>query len=117
MILTGTPVFRARRIEAGLMSQAEFDSATTPFDPGLGHFVQMDKPEFIGKAALQKADKRSRTTGMRVRGRNAKRGRTITIGGDIVGRAVHQSGRLIKNVKLRWCAWMTRIPGRVQKLW
>ena len=39
MILTGTPVFRARRIEAGLMSQAEFDSTTTPFDAGLGHFV------------------------------------------------------------------------------
>ncbi len=85
MILTGTPVFRARRIEAGLMSQAEFDSTTTPFDAGLGHFVQMDKPGFIGKAALEKADKRSRTFGMRVRGGIAERGRTISIGGDIVG--------------------------------
>lgn len=85
MILTGTPVFRARRIEAGLMSQAEFDSATTPFDAGLGHFVQMDKPDFIGKAALEKADKRSRTFGMRVRGGIAERGRTISIGGKTVG--------------------------------
>ncbi|MGB2496594.1 MAG: aminomethyltransferase family protein, partial [Candidatus Puniceispirillaceae bacterium] len=86
MVLTGTPVFRARRIEAGLMSQAEFDSTTTPFDAGLAHFVQMDKPDFIGKAALEKADKRSRTFGMRVRGGIAERGRTISIGGDIVGR-------------------------------
>lgn len=86
MILTGTPVFRARRIEAGLMSQAEFDSTTTPFDAGLGHFVQMDKPDFIGKAALEKADKRSRTFGMRVRGGIAERGRTISVGGKTVGR-------------------------------
>lgn len=86
MILTGTPAFRARRIEAGLMGQTEFDSTTTPFDAGLGRFVQMDRPDFIGKAALEKVDKRSRTFGMRVRQGIAERGRTITIGGDIVGR-------------------------------
>lgn len=86
MILTGTPVFRARRIEAGLMGQTEFDSTTTPFDAGLGRFVQMDRSDFIGKAALEKVDKRSRTFGMRVRQGIAERGRTITIGGDIVGR-------------------------------
>ena len=85
MILTGTPVFRARRIEAGLMGQTEFDSTTTPFDAGLGHFVQMDKSDFIGKAALEKADKRSRTFGMRVRGGIAERGRTISVGGKIIG--------------------------------
>lgn len=86
MILTGTPAFRARRIEAGLMGQTEFDSTTTPFDAGLGRFVQMDRPDFIGQAALEKSDKRSRTFGMRVRQGIAERGRTITINGDIVGR-------------------------------
>ncbi len=86
MILTATPVFRARRIEAGLMSQAEFDSTTTPFDVGLGHFMRMDKSEFIGKAALEKADKRSRTFGMRVCGGIAELGRTISVGAKIVGR-------------------------------
>ena len=35
------------------MGQTEFDSTTTPFDAGLGHFVQMDKPDFIGKSALE----------------------------------------------------------------
>ena len=55
MILTGTPVFRARRIEAGLLTQAEFDINTTPFDVGIGHFVQMEKADFIGKVALEKA--------------------------------------------------------------
>ena len=85
MILTGTPVFRARRIEAGLMGTTEFDSTTTPFDAGLGHFVQMDKHDFIGKQALEKADKRSRTFGMRVLGGIAERGRTISFGDNFVG--------------------------------
>ena len=85
MILTGTPVFRARRIEAGLMGTTEFDSTTTPFDAGLGHFVQMDKQNFIGREALEKADKRSRTFGMRVLGGIAERGRTISIGDDFIG--------------------------------
>ena len=85
MILTGTPVFRARRIEAGLMGTTEFDSTTTPFDAGLGHFVQMDKQNFIGREALEKADKRSRTFGMRVLGGIAERGRTISIGDDLIG--------------------------------
>ena len=85
MILTGTPVFRARRIEAGLMSQAEFDGTTTPFGAGLGHFLSMDQPYFIGKAALENADTRSRTFGMRVFGGIAKRGRTVEIHGKWVG--------------------------------
>ena len=85
MILTGTPVFRARRIEAGLMGTTEFDSTTTPFDAGLGHFVQMDKHDFIGKQALEKADKRSRTFGMRVLGGIAERGRTISFSNNLVG--------------------------------
>ena len=85
MILTGTPVFRARRIEAGLMGTTEFDSTTTPFDAGLGHFVQMDKHDFIGREALEKADKRSRTFGMRVLGGIAERGRTISFGDNLVG--------------------------------
>jgi len=85
MILTGTPVFRARRIEAGLMSQAEFDSTTTPFDAGLGHFVKLDRSDFIGKVAVEKADKRSRTFGMRVRRGIAERGRTISVDGKNVG--------------------------------
>ncbi len=85
MILTATPVFRARRIEAGLMSQAEFDEATTPYDAGLGNFVKIDERDFIGKTALESADKRNRTFGMRVRGGIAERGRTIYIHDEVVG--------------------------------
>ncbi len=85
MVLSGTPVFRARRIEAGLMSQAEFEETTTPYDAGLGHFVKIDHRNFIGKAALEVADKQNRTFGMRVRGGIAERGRTLSIDGKIIG--------------------------------
>ena len=91
MMLTGTPVFRARRIEAGLMSQAEFDETTTPYCAGLGHFVKLSDREFIGKAALEKADKRTRTFGMRVRGGIAERGRSISVDGNIVGQVCSSS--------------------------
>ena len=53
MKLTGTPVFRARRIEAGLLSAGrDFNKSTTPFDVGLNKFVDMQKGNFIGKQAL-----------------------------------------------------------------
>ena len=67
------------------MSQAEFDGTTTPFGAGLGHLLNMEQPYFIGKAALEKADTRSRTFGMRVFGGIAERGRTVEIHGKWVG--------------------------------
>ena len=54
MMLTGTPVLRARRSESGLMSHAEFDETTTPYCAGLGYFVKLNDCDFIGKAALEK---------------------------------------------------------------
>ena len=73
------------------MSQAEFDETTTPYDAGLGHFVKIDDRDFIGKAALETADKRNRTFGMRVRGGIAERGRTMSIDGKIVGQVCSSS--------------------------
>ena len=91
MMLTGTPVLRARRSESGLMSHAEFDETTTPYCAGLGYFVKLNDCDFIGKAALEKADKRKRTFGMRVRGSIAKRGRLITVNGNTVGQVCSSS--------------------------
>ena len=57
--LTGTPVFRARRIEAGLLSAGrDFDKSTTPLDVGLDKFVNMQKGDFIGKEAIHKKTKK-----------------------------------------------------------
>ncbi|MGI9436091.1 MAG: aminomethyltransferase family protein, partial [Geminicoccaceae bacterium] len=87
MILTATPGFRCRRIEAGLLSAGQdFDHTTTPFSVGLGRFVDFDKGDFIGREALWEADQRTRSWGMRVEGGIALRGRTLERDGTIVGR-------------------------------
>ena len=47
------------RIEAGLLSPGrEFDACVSPFQAGLGWAVAMKKPDFIGKAALERLRER-----------------------------------------------------------
>ncbi len=78
--------FRARRIEAGLYNAgADFDDATTPFAAGLGHMVDLEKGDFSGKTALEKADKGRRTWGLRVREGVARRGRTVLQDDETIG--------------------------------
>jgi aminomethyltransferase len=86
MKLTGTAVFRARRIEAGLLNAgSDFDHTTTPFVAGLGNFVDLDKPEFIGREALLHASKDCLTWGMRVSAEMPALGRNVYVGDDEVG--------------------------------
>jgi aminomethyltransferase len=85
--LTGTPVFRARRIEAGLLNAgSDFGAETTPFEAGLGAFVEFDDRDFVGRKALEAAAKSCRTWGMRVAGGVAQLGRVMTLNGQEVGR-------------------------------
>lgn len=92
MIITGTPVFQARRIEAGLLNAgSDFGNDTTPFDAGLGAFVEFDHREFTGRAALEVASRECRTWGMRVEGSVARLGRHIFKDGEIVGRVCSSS--------------------------
>jgi aminomethyltransferase len=87
ILLTGTPVFRARRIEAGLLNAgSDFGADTTPFEAGLGNFIDFDDRDFIGRKALENADKSSRTWGMRVAGGVSQLGRVIWMGETVVGR-------------------------------
>ena len=86
VIITGSGVFRARRIEAGLLNAgSDFDETTTPFAAGLGDFVDFDKGDFVGRSALLGADRSCRTWGMRTTGGVAELGDTITIDGEAVG--------------------------------
>ena len=86
MIITSAQVFRARRIEAGLLNAgADFDRTVTPFEAGLGRFVDLDKEDFIGKEALEQADQRCRTWGMRTEGGIAQLGRTLSRDGVALG--------------------------------
>ena len=46
-----------RRIEAGILDNgSDIEPDLTPFSAGLGHFVNFDKGDFIGRAALETAD-------------------------------------------------------------
>ena len=86
MIITGTPAFRGRRIEAGLLSAGQdFSIETNPFSVGLGHFVDLEKDDFIGKKALLNANKECRSWGIRVVGGIAKKGRTLKLNNKSIG--------------------------------
>ncbi len=65
----GLDAMNIRRIEAGILNAgADFDHTTTPWEVGLGRFVDEDKADFIGKAALAGAPRQSRLTGLSCEG-------------------------------------------------
>jgi len=69
MELFGLDAMHIRRIEAGILNAgSDFDHTTTPYDVGLGRFIDEDKADFIGKQALQAAPR-----GLRLRGIKCKR--------------------------------------------
>ncbi len=81
-------IFGARRIESGLLNAgSDFDETTTPFAVGLGGMVDFDKPEFIGREALLKADGACRLWGMKVEGEGGFpwNGRSVKLDGEPVG--------------------------------
>lgn len=83
----GLDSMNVRRIEAGILNAgSDFDETTTPFDVRLGRFVDFDKPDFIGKAALEKAATEPRLHGLSVEGGEPLVGGAIKIGGDMVGK-------------------------------
>ena len=61
----GLDSMHIRRIEAGILNAgSDFDDSTTPYDVGLGIFVDQDKGDFIGQAALKAATKKTRLIGL-----------------------------------------------------
>ena len=62
----GLDAMNIRRIEAGILNAgSDFNHTTTPYDAGLGRFVDEDKAEFIGKAALAKTSREPRLHGVK----------------------------------------------------
>lgn len=54
-----------RRIEAGILDNVtDFDHTMTPFAAGLGPFIHVDKEGYVGRDALQDADRRVRLFGL-----------------------------------------------------
>ena len=87
IMLCGTPAFRARRIEAGLLSAgADFNESTTPFDVGLGKFVDLGKDNFLGKSSLETANKTNKLWGLKVSNGIAQKGNLFSLSGTVVGK-------------------------------
>ncbi|MGB5869749.1 MAG: aminomethyltransferase family protein [Albidovulum sp.] len=65
MEIFGLDAMNIRRIEAGILNAgSDFNTTTTPYDVHLGRFVDEDKGDFIGKAALAKAARAPRLHGI-----------------------------------------------------
>ncbi|MEM9145337.1 MAG: aminomethyltransferase family protein [Pseudomonadota bacterium] len=63
--LFGLDSMNIRRIEAGILNAgSDFNATTTPYAVGLGRFVDLDKADFIGKAALAQAPRGLRLFGV-----------------------------------------------------
>ena len=62
---SSTRAMTIRRIEGGILGNTtDMDTTMTPFEAGLGNFVDMEKGNFIGRSALLQADKRTILLGL-----------------------------------------------------
>ena len=69
MEIFGLDAMNIRRIEAGILNAgSDFDHTTTPYDAGLGRFIDADKADFVGKAALANAARTPRLHGIKCMG-------------------------------------------------
>ena len=67
LIATGAPSGMAfssaesmgiRRLEAGILDNGtDINPSMTPYEAGIGAFVDLDKPDFVGRSALLKVEK------------------------------------------------------------
>ena len=81
MEFSSTRSMTIRRIEAGILGNTtDMDTTMTPFQAGLGAFVDMDKGDFIGRAALVGADRRTLLHGVTCKGAVPGRGSTVLDG-------------------------------------
>ena len=81
----GLDAMNIRRIEAGIQNAgSDFDMTTNPYEVGLGRFVDEDKGDFIGKAALATASRGRRHWGVKCAGEPLIAGE-VQADGDRVG--------------------------------
>ena len=78
MIESGLDSMNIRRIEAGILNNgSDMDPSMTPFQAGLGMFVDLDKPDFIGKEAMAGRDRRTLIYGIRCEDAEPMTGTTV----------------------------------------
>ncbi len=75
-----------RRIEAGILDYGtDFDRGLNPWQVGLGRFVDMERSDFIGRAALAQCDRTLRLTGLRCDGGVPLRGAAVRSSSGVAG--------------------------------
>ncbi|NNF79407.1 MAG: aminomethyl transferase family protein [Rhizobiales bacterium] len=63
---SGSGSMEIRRLEAGILDNiTDMDISMTPFQAGLGQFVDIDKGKFVGREALLEADRRTLLYGLK----------------------------------------------------
>lgn len=66
MVFGSLAAMGIRRIEAGILDNiSDFDHSMTPFQAGLGQFIEPDKENFIGRSALLNADRQTLLYGVK----------------------------------------------------
>ncbi|MGB0383929.1 MAG: aminomethyltransferase family protein [Ardenticatenaceae bacterium] len=86
MLECGTLGMNCRRIEAGILNYGtDMNDKTTPYDMGLGQFVELDQHDFVGRDALAGADKRTRFTGFKCPKGNIRWGSSVLQNGSRIG--------------------------------
>ncbi len=66
LIESGLDSMDIRRIEAGFLNNgSNITTAMTPYQAGMGMFVNLDKPDFIGKEAMAAKDRRPLNYGIK----------------------------------------------------
>ena len=86
MEFSSTRAMTLRRIEAGILGNlTDMDQTMTPFEAGLAPFIDMDKNNFIGKVALEEADRRSLLHGITCSTETPSAGSEILDGKNPVG--------------------------------
>lgn len=86
MEIFGLDAMNIRRIEAGILNAgADFNTSTTPYDVGLGRFVDQDKGDFIGKSALNSASRQARLHGISCQNGEPLISGAIALAGERIG--------------------------------
>lgn len=83
----GLDSMNIRRIEAGILNAgSDFNRFTTPYDAGLGRFVDEHKADFIGKSALETASREPRLHGLKCEDGEPLIAARVELNGHPVGR-------------------------------
>ena len=76
-----------RRIEGGILNyRTDMDWDTTPYDMGLGMFVDLESHNFVGRDALRNANRDPRFCGFKCEGKTLRYGAEVMSGEIQVGR-------------------------------